>query len=30
MAFMQGLAAAPMEADDPTQSYMLQVGGCTV
>jgi hypothetical protein len=25
MAFMQGLAAAPMEADDPTQSYMLQV-----
>ncbi|WIA40679.1 hypothetical protein OEZ86_004377 [Tetradesmus obliquus] len=26
MAFMQGLAAAPMEADDPTQSYMLQAG----
>jgi hypothetical protein len=25
MAFMQQLAAAPMDADDPTQSYMLQV-----
>lgn len=25
MAFMQQLATAPMDADDPTQSYMLQV-----
>lgn len=25
MAFMQGLAATPMDSDDPTQSYMLQV-----
>lgn len=26
MAFMQQLATKPMESDDPTQSYMLQVG----
>eukprot|EP00878_Enallax_costatus_P012560 GHUV01013118.1.p1 GENE.GHUV01013118.1~~GHUV01013118.1.p1 ORF type:complete len:1009 (+),score=321.88 GHUV01013118.1:364-3390(+) len=26
MAFMQQLAANPMESDDPTQSYMLQAG----
>lgn len=25
MSFMQQLAATPMDSDDPTQSYMLQV-----
>lgn len=25
MAFMQQLASTPMDTDDPTQSYMLQV-----